>query len=129
MLFLEILQRRLPCLYSDHFPIMMESGSFGGGKKPFRFENIWLKVEGFVDCIREWWRSYNFSGSPNFVLNLKLNALKRDLKFWNKEVFGDLKSRKLVLMREISLLDGLDKARSLDFDGLDRKLGIIRELY
>lgn len=92
MLYPNVVQRRLPRLYFDHFPIMLESGLFRGGKKLFRFENMWLKVERFVDRIGEWWRSYDFSRSPSFVFNLKLQALKRDLKVWNKEVFDDLSS-------------------------------------
>jgi hypothetical protein len=128
MLLPEVIQRRLPRLYSDHFPILLDSGLFGGGKKPFIFENMWLKVEGFVDRIREWWSSYDFAGSPSFVLGVKLKVLKQDLKVWNKDVFGDLSSRKLSLLREISSLDGLDEEGRLDTAGVDRKLNIMRDL-
>lgn len=62
-------------MYSDLFPILLESGSFRGGKKAFRVENIWLKEEGFVDRVRGWWKSYDYLGFPNFVLNLKLKSL------------------------------------------------------
>lgn len=68
-----------PCLLLDHFPILLESGRFGGGNKPFRFENMWLKEVGFVERVRLWWNSYVFSGSPSFVLDPKLKALKKDL--------------------------------------------------
>ena len=40
-------QKRLPKLLLDHFPILLESGKFMRGKRPFRFENMWLKAEGF----------------------------------------------------------------------------------
>ena len=29
---------------------------------PFRFENMWLKVEGFMDKVRHWWNGYQFIG-------------------------------------------------------------------
>ena len=45
--FPSITQRRLPCLLSDHFPLLLECGLLHQGKRPFRFENIWLKAEGF----------------------------------------------------------------------------------
>ena len=59
------------------------------GKSSFKFENMWLKVEGFLEKIQGWWSSYAFSGPASLVLAKKLKALKDDLKVWNKEVFGD----------------------------------------
>jgi hypothetical protein len=38
----------------EHFLILLDCGSFQGGKKPFKFENMWLKSEGFVDKVRPW---------------------------------------------------------------------------
>ena len=55
---------------------------------PFRFENMWLKEEGFKELLRGWWQGFNCSGSYSFVLSEKLKALKVKLKNWNKEVFG-----------------------------------------
>uniref|UniRef100_A0A2N9H0K3 Reverse transcriptase domain-containing protein n=1 Tax=Fagus sylvatica TaxID=28930 RepID=A0A2N9H0K3_FAGSY len=63
-------QRRLPRLLSDHFPIRLDCGRIVGGKSPFRFENMWLKVEGFVDWVRGWWASYSFPGSPSHILSI-----------------------------------------------------------
>ena len=62
----------------------------GRGRDAFKFKNMWLKVEGFVEKVQQWWTSYCFTGSPSFVLAQKLKTLKEDLKKWNKEVFGDL---------------------------------------
>lgn len=56
-------------------------------KTLFRFENMWLKAEGFKYLIRSWWTGYDARGSSNAV---KLKALKKDLKVWNKEVFGNV---------------------------------------
>ena len=58
------------------------------GPTPFRFENMWLKEEGFKDVPRTWWEGLNFFGSASFILAEKLKALKPLLKRWNKEVFG-----------------------------------------
>lgn len=91
-MFLEVSQKRLPHLFSDHFSILLENGRFGGGKKPFCFENMWLKEDGFVEKVGECWRSYAFAGSPSFVLDAKLRVLKKDIIKWNREVFGDRKS-------------------------------------
>jgi hypothetical protein len=50
----DLLQKRLLCLCSDHFPIVLVSGGQKGGRKPFKFENMWLKEEGFVDRVKGW---------------------------------------------------------------------------
>ena len=31
-------------------------------KSAFKFENMWLKVEGFVEKVRLWWNGYHFMG-------------------------------------------------------------------
>ena len=78
--FLNIRQRRLQRLLSDHFPILVEGGNFQRDSRPFRFENMWLKADGFVDKVRSWRVSYTFRGSCSFRIASKLKALKLDLK-------------------------------------------------
>ena len=51
-----VFQSRLPRPISDHFPVLLVGGGIRRGLSPFRFENMWLKVEGFKDLIRSWWR-------------------------------------------------------------------------
>ncbi|RVW81504.1 LINE-1 reverse transcriptase-like [Vitis vinifera] len=55
--FSRVVQRRLPKPTSDHFLVLLEGGSLRRGPTPFRFENMWFKVEGFKDLIRNWWCS------------------------------------------------------------------------
>jgi hypothetical protein len=72
----EVLQKRLLCLCSDHFPIVLACGGNKGGRKYFKFENMWLKEEGFVDRVRGWWASYQFQGTPSIILAKKLGLSK-----------------------------------------------------
>lgn len=44
--------RPLPCVVSDHCPIIVEAGGWARGMSSFKFENMWLKAEGFVDQVR-----------------------------------------------------------------------------
>jgi hypothetical protein len=82
--FPEVTQGRLPSLLSDHFPLLLDCGAQRGGNRYFKFENMWLKYEGFVEQVKKWWLSYEFSGLPSFILANKLKALKTDLKKWNE---------------------------------------------
>jgi hypothetical protein len=59
---------------------------------------MWLQAEGFGELVRGWWESYQFDGSPSFILAKKLKALKMDLKKWNEEVFGHVGHKRNQLM-------------------------------
>lgn len=64
------------------------------GLSPFRFENMWLKEEGFKNVLRTWWEGLHFSGSASFILVEKLKTLKPNMRSWNKEVFGKVEVQK-----------------------------------
>ncbi|KAF5477381.1 hypothetical protein F2P56_004026 [Juglans regia] len=85
--FPDLCQKRLPRVCSDHFPILLDCGGIHGGRHPFKFENMWLEVEGFVEKVRAWWEAYSFEGTPIFIVAGKLKALKANVKKWNEEVF------------------------------------------
>jgi len=122
------LQKRLPRLCSNHFPILLDCGGVHWGPKPFKFENMWLKAEGFVDRVCLWWESYRFQGSPSFIFSQKLKALKIDLKRWNDQEFGNVEFRKEMHMEELCALDSLEEQRDLIPKEKARKCGVIRDL-
>ena len=57
-----------------------------------------------------WWESYRVIGSPIYMLAQKLKLLKLDLKRWNTEVFGLLKSQKEVTLAIINEVDRGEEA-------------------
>ena len=56
-------QRVLPRVISDHCLLLVETGGVGRGHCAFKFKNMWLKVEGFVEKVQQWWNNYCFVGS------------------------------------------------------------------
>jgi hypothetical protein len=92
--FPDLVQKRLPRHCSDHFPILLDGGGIQGGRRYFKFENMWLKAEGFVDRLRLCWTSHHFQSSPSFFLACKLKALKADLRAWNEHEFGNVEPKK-----------------------------------
>jgi hypothetical protein len=100
-------QRHLPKLLSNHFLLMLDCGvgsrgsryfKFGNmlmqlegfveqvkpwwgsrGSRYFKFGNMLMQLEGFVEQVKPWWGSYNYQGVPCYVLAQKMIALKFDL--------------------------------------------------
>ena len=79
-------------------------GAYARGSVPFRFENMWLKAEGFTSLILDWWNNLEFKGSGSYVLMERLKALKVKLKSWNREVFGRVEEIKKSSLEKASLL-------------------------
>ena len=77
---------------------------------------MWLRAEGFVDRVQQWWIGYSFTGSPSYILAQKLKALKADLKKWKREVFGDLAFRKKYLLTELLGLDAREESVGLSYE-------------
>ena len=83
------------------------------GKSPFRFENMWLKTDGFVDRVDSWWNRHSFSGTPSYVFAKKLKALKEDLIQWNRQEFGNVGRRKKELLGTLGSLDAKEEVLGL----------------
>ena len=116
---------------SDHVPIFLYVYDLPAAKRPFKFENVWLKVEGLSKLVQGWWDELNISGSPSFILAKELNFLKMKFKEWNEDVFEHLESKIATLVENIKLLDEKEKQHSVTLaDSLSlQRLEVKKELY
>ncbi|CAL2279171.1 unnamed protein product [Prunus armeniaca] len=99
LLFLEACVRHLAKAKSDHCPLLLQlDPSFRSYPhlKPFHFEAMWLKHEGFQQFVANFW------GQENGNLLNKTKELSKQLKIWNSEVFGHLKLRKRRVLARIA---------------------------
>nr|XP_023884749.1 uncharacterized protein LOC111996948 [Quercus suber] len=96
-------QRVLPRVIFNHCSILVESGVVGRGRGAFKFENMWLKVEGFVEKVQQWW-------------------------IRNKEVFGDLAFKKKSLLSELLGLDAKEDILGLSHEDQARRTQVKGEI-
>jgi hypothetical protein len=89
---------------------------------------MWLKEEGFVDRVKDWWAAYQFQGTPSFVFAKKLRALKGDIKTWNKNVFGNIGALVKERVEELKSLELAAEGGGLSEEDKERKRLLCRDL-
>ncbi|XP_019236623.1 PREDICTED: uncharacterized protein LOC109216861 [Nicotiana attenuata] len=94
--------RALPMVVSDHKPIVLESGVWSSDPSYFKSENMWLKQEGFLDPVKQWWQ--------------KIETIKKDLAIWNNEVFGKLSTKINNVLEELQMLEQATEGREQTLD-------------
>lgn len=65
--------------------------------------------------------THDVQGRATYVLKEKLKLLKKDLKKWNLENFGNLEKQSKVLITKINFLDTCDEVIGLMQEELKRK--------
>ncbi|XP_075101808.1 uncharacterized protein LOC142177236 [Nicotiana tabacum] len=110
--FRSIKQLASPGVILDHKPLLLESGEWDSTTSYFKFENMWLQREGFIDMVKGWWQNYTISGNPDFVLIQKLRSLKKDISKWNKEVYGMLDTKISMALDEFLALEQATESRA-----------------
>ncbi|XP_051121132.1 uncharacterized protein LOC127244702, partial [Andrographis paniculata] len=82
--------RHLPRMHSDHAPLLVRfSHERHRLASAFRFQNMWTRHHTFQDHVRQSWVVP--TGTTGLLnLRLKLGRLKQALKWWNKQVFGNV---------------------------------------
>ncbi|EOY25451.1 Uncharacterized protein TCM_016759 [Theobroma cacao] len=75
---------------SDHCPLLIScSNTNTRGPSTFRFLHAWTKHHDFLPFVEKSWNAPT-QASGMTTLWYKQQRLKRDLKWWNKHIFGDI---------------------------------------
>lgn len=93
----------LPITGSDHYPICVRIHEDEVLERcPFKFEKMWLREEGFLDRVAEWWaKAPQRFGNKDFIFFKKLQYIEKKLKQWNREAFKNIFTEKLRLEKEL----------------------------
>ncbi|KAJ9566561.1 hypothetical protein OSB04_002527 [Centaurea solstitialis] len=78
----------LPCVHSDHCPVLFNACNLDFGPSYFKFFNSWILDPHLASIVSLSWGSshFPFHISPmGFFMN-KLKALKKDIRLWRLEV-------------------------------------------
>ncbi|XP_073062068.1 uncharacterized protein [Primulina eburnea] len=74
---------------SDHCPLLVTAPVFARGPSSFRFQRMWVRHHGFLQTVRlNWNLPCSLIGMSR--LSVKLKRLKNHLKWWNRDVFGNI---------------------------------------
>jgi hypothetical protein len=92
----------LPWGSSDHCSVQLEANFQTKPKnRPFRFDKFWIGHPTFKENIKSWWQEeISEKGTNMFRLQKKLKYIKKKLKKWDREVFGNIdQEKKLIEVR------------------------------
>ncbi|KAL3637594.1 hypothetical protein CASFOL_018762 [Castilleja foliolosa] len=92
------------CQFSDHSPLLIEFQPSVQYKSRFIFQRMWLDHPQFHSLVEKVWNC-SVTGSPGYVMTEKLRRLRKGLKQWNWDVFGNVSSRIKALTSQIEMLD------------------------
>ena len=65
---LEVHQVTFPKITLEHFPILLWVWEVSRGRRPFKFENMWLQADSFGDLVKSVWDELDVTGPSSFIL-------------------------------------------------------------
>ena len=93
----------LECFYSDHRPILFISDAehrrFYKKRCPFRFEAMWMKEMSCEDVIKNSWVDVADTNLVSLLLK-KLTSYQDNLRIWNRETFGQVRTTLVRKLKE-----------------------------
>ncbi|KAL8506366.1 hypothetical protein ACS0TY_017299 [Phlomoides rotata] len=114
--------------FSDHVPLFLQNGSKDWGPRPFRFMNTWIDHPQFKEFFLAKWQIYHIEGWAAYRLKEKLKLLKKDLRGWNIEIFGNIDFNIDSKKEEFEILDRIDDTMGLEVAEIIKRNKNVAEL-
>ncbi|WMV19026.1 hypothetical protein MTR67_012411 [Solanum verrucosum] len=83
------------------------------------------RTDGFIDRIREWWDSFDYIGTPDYILASKSKALKHKLKEWNRSEQGSLGQQGKNVLEKLAVVENIATDRVLTEDEATEKATLL----
>ncbi|XP_073137349.1 uncharacterized protein [Henckelia pumila] len=94
---------------SDHCPLLVSAPVFARRPSSFRFQSMWTRHPGFLQTVRlNWNMPCSLQGMPRLFAMLK--RLKGHLKWWNRDVFGNIFDKIAEAERSVRLAEAACEA-------------------
>ena len=98
----------LECFHSDHGPILLISDAehkrFYKKRCPFRFEAMWMKEKSCEDVIKNSWVDVANTDLVSVLLK-KLTSYQDNLRIWNRETFGQVRTTLVRKLKELNFAE------------------------
>lgn len=92
---------------SDHSPLLIKIDSDAPRiSSGIIFQRMWTEHSDFLRTVQDSW-SQPVHGSPMLIFHRKLSRLRRRLKNWNWEVFGNVSMKRKELITHIQMLENI----------------------
>ncbi|XP_073363028.1 uncharacterized protein [Aegilops tauschii subsp. strangulata] len=109
----ECLLQALSTEHSDHCPLHLALEEHMHARRSFRFEKFWVKMDGFLDVVKEAWVCDPDITDPFFCLDIMLRNTARALATWGQKEIGNMKLQIAIANIVIMRFDCAQESRSL----------------
>lgn len=111
-IFPKAIVHHLAAIGSDHYLILLDLlSAISNNAKPFKFEAMWLQDDSCFDVVDHAWDIF-VKGSLLFQISSRTKNVKKALKDWNLNHFGNIHNSIKLISDEIYSLQKQDKTSS-----------------
>jgi hypothetical protein len=104
--------RCLASVLADHSPLLLDCTPSPAAHRRFRFEEFWLRQDGFHDVVTAAWNSVS-NPDPFQRLWLRLQATAKALTSWSARTVGSVRQRMAICREVIARFDKAQEDRLL----------------
>lgn len=98
---------------SDHCPLLLSTTDGPRLPRPFRFENFWTKLPGFLEEVQQVWRMPTPYTQPVSILHYKMAATAKHLRARSRSLMSENSLKLHMAMDVIHRLDSAQETRHL----------------